>query len=153
MTGKHPISALEDHIGYWLRFVSNHVSQSFARKLDDQGVTVSEWVALRCLYDLEESSQNNLAQAMGMTKAPVSRIVDRLVAKKLARRAAHAHDARTWLVRLTIEGRTLVPKLAALADTNDRAFFDCLSEKEQAALTSTMRKLVAHHELSHLPTE
>lgn len=153
MSGNHRLSGLEDHIGYWLRFVSNHVSQSFARKLEAMGITVSEWVAMRCLYDVDQSSQNELGQAMGMTKAPVSRIVDRLVAKKLARRAEHAHDARARMVRLTAAGRALIPKLAALADENDRTFFDCLSDSERAAIVRTMRKLVAHHGLTHLPIE
>lgn len=153
MTKTKPVSGLEDHIGYWLRFVSNHVSQSFARKLERVDITVSEWVALRCLFDLEESSQNELAQAMGMTKAPVSRIIDRLADKKLLRRAENTQDARSRLVRLTAEGRALVPKLASLADANDRAFFDCLNQRQQAALINTMRKLVAHHKLTHLPTK
>lgn len=153
MSKGKPISGLEDHIGYWLRFVSNHVSQSFARKLEAVDITVSEWVALRCLFDLEESSQNDLARAMGMTKAPVSRILDRLVAKKLAKRSAHAEDARAWRVRLTDGGYALVPELAALADANDRVFFDCLSDSERAATIKTMRKLVTYHKLSHLPIE
>lgn len=152
MSAKTPVSSLEDHIGYWLRYVSNHVSHSFARRLSNEDVTVSEWVALRCLYDLEEGSQNELADAMGMTKAPVSRILDRLAAKKLVRRVESAEDGRARLIRLTEQGRALVPKLAKLADANDHAFFSCLSGKEQAAIVNAMRKLVAHHELAHLPT-
>jgi len=153
MNANIPASGLEDHTGYWLRYVSNHVSQSFARRLAAENITVSEWVALRCLYDLEEGSQNDLAQAMGMTKAPVSRILDRLVAKKLARRSESTEDGRARLIRLTPEGRVLVPRLAKLADINDRTFFSCLSEREQAALVNTMRKLVAHHGLTRVPTE
>jgi DNA-binding MarR family transcriptional regulator len=148
-----PISGLEDHVGYWLRYVSNHVSQSFARRLEAEDVTVSEWVAMRCLFDLEEGSQNDLAQAMGMTKGPVSRILDRLEAKRLARRAESREDARARVITLTTQGRVLVPKLARLADENDRTFFDCLSEREQAAIVTTMRKLVAHHRLTRVPTE
>ena len=40
-------STLEAHVGYWLRFVSNHVSQAFRRKVEARGVSVSEWVAMR----------------------------------------------------------------------------------------------------------
>ncbi|MEG2964613.1 MAG: MarR family transcriptional regulator, partial [Janthinobacterium sp.] len=41
------VSELEAHLGYWLRFVSNHVSHSFQKKAEANGVTVSEWVVLR----------------------------------------------------------------------------------------------------------
>ena len=37
-------AALENHTGFWLRFVSNHVSHGFARKVAGSGVTVAEWV-------------------------------------------------------------------------------------------------------------
>ena len=37
------ISDLDAHLGYWLRFVSNHVSQTFASRLQGKGVTVAEW--------------------------------------------------------------------------------------------------------------
>jgi hypothetical protein len=39
-------SELTAHLGYWLRFVSNHVSLAFARKLESRGVTVADWVVL-----------------------------------------------------------------------------------------------------------
>ena len=40
------ISSLESHIGFWLRFVSNHVSNRFALLVEKEGVSISEWVAL-----------------------------------------------------------------------------------------------------------
>ncbi len=153
MSRRAQISGLEDHVGYWLRFVSNHVSHAFARKLLKEGITVSEWVALRCLYDLKECSQNELAQAMGMTKAPVSRILDRLAAKKLVSRSTSAADGRARLIRLTEEGHAIVPGLARLADDNDNEFFTCLNKKEQAAIVSLMRKVVAHHGWTQVPVD
>ena len=39
------VSCLEEHLGYWLRLVSNNVSASFARRLEKLDVSVSEWVA------------------------------------------------------------------------------------------------------------
>lgn len=153
MSRKTQISALEDHVGYWLRFVSNHVSHAFARRLLNLEITVSEWVGLRCLYDLKECSQNELAQAMGMTKAPVSRILDRLATKKLVHRATSAADGRARLIRLTEEGHAIVPRLARLADANDNDFFTCLNKKEQAAIVNLMRRVVAHNGLTQVPVD
>ena len=74
----------EDHLGYWLTFVSSKVVTSLARRLEAQEVSVSEWVALRKLYDQPAAiSISALAEQMGMTKAPVSRLVERLVQKEL----------------------------------------------------------------------
>ncbi len=41
------VSHLKSHIGFWMRFVSNQVSHAFARKLEESGVTVPEWVVMR----------------------------------------------------------------------------------------------------------
>lgn len=46
-----PVPDLTAHLGYWLRYVSNHVSQAFARKVEANGVTVAEWVLMRRLLD------------------------------------------------------------------------------------------------------
>ncbi|HMD22249.1 MAG TPA: MarR family transcriptional regulator [Alloacidobacterium sp.] len=147
------VSELEDHLGYWLRFVSNAVSADFARKVEAAGVTVSEWVAMRVLFDHDELQPKELAGAMGLTKGPVSRLVDRLLAKKLIARRAHETDGRAQVVRLTASGRTLVPRLAALADKNDAEFFSHFSADEKQALVEAMRKTVEAHGLSAVPVE
>ena len=72
------ISQLEDHLGYWLRFVSNHVSQAFTRKVENRGVTVAEWVLLRALFDTGEANPSQLADILGMTRGTVSKLVDQL---------------------------------------------------------------------------
>ncbi len=51
MPSKSPVPPLSAHLGYWLRFVSNHVSYAFARKLANKDVTAAEWVVLHELYD------------------------------------------------------------------------------------------------------
>lgn len=63
-------SQLTDHLGYWLRQVSNHVSHGFARKLADKDVTVAEWGLMRILYGKEPSAPSRLADEMGLTRGP-----------------------------------------------------------------------------------
>ena len=41
-------------LGFWLRYVSNHVSHAFSAKLAAKGVTVAEWVMMRALYGKSE---------------------------------------------------------------------------------------------------
>lgn len=147
------ISNLDDHLGYWLRFVSNAVSAEFARKVEARGITVSEWVVLRVLYDHAELAPRELAAAIGITKGPVSRLVERLLTKKLIARRADDVDGRAQLVRLTPAGRALVPRLAALADENDAEFFAHFSEEQKRQLTQAMRKTVEAHGLTRVPVE
>ena len=147
------ISDLKKHVGFWLRFVSNHVSHAFARKLLASGVTVAEWVVMREMFDDEETSPGLLAQRIGMTRGGVSKLVDRLVGKKLVTRRGRSDDRRFQSIALTAAGRKLIPHLAALADQNDEEFFHPLAAGERAALIVTMKKLVQAHGLQTLPTE
>lgn len=147
------VSDLRTHTGFWLRFVSNHVSHAFARKLLASGVTVAEWVVLREMFDDDETSPGVVAERIGMTRGGVSKLVDRLVAKSLITRRERSDDRRYQNIALTSAGRRLVPRLAALADQNDEEFFHPLSAKEHAALIATMKKLVKAHGLHTLPTE
>ena len=147
------VSDLKKHAGFWLRFVSNHVSHAFARKLQVSGVTVAEWVVMREMFDDEDTSPGILAERIGMTRGGVSKLVDRLAIRKLISRRERRDDRRFQSIALTAAGRRLIPKLAALADQNDEEFFHPLSGSERAALIATMRKLVQAHGLQTLPIE
>jgi DNA-binding MarR family transcriptional regulator len=147
------ISPLTAHAGFWLRFVSNHVSQSFAAKLVSSGVTVAEWVILREMYDAGIIAPSALARSTGLTRGAVSKLVDRLCAKRLVARAEAAGDRRYQDIQLTPSGRQLVPKLAAIADANDKQFFAALPATELDRLLKTLKKLVTANRLNTIPIE
>src|SRR5262245_37009530 len=124
-------SPLEAHLGYWLRYVSNHVSHSFARKVAALDVGVAEWVVLRELFDGDPPAPSELATAIGMTRGAVSKIIDRLETKSLVTRTISDRDRRFQTVMLSAKGRALVPRLASLADHNDFEFFGHLKPAER----------------------
>jgi DNA-binding MarR family transcriptional regulator len=146
-------SPLEAHLGFWLRFVSNHVSLRFRQQLEARGVSVTEWVALRTLLAQGEGSHSSLIEALGMTKGAASKVISRLEEKGLAQRQWAEGSAREQVLVLTPKGRTLVPKLAKLADANDEYFFGHLPPIERQALVGAMQALVLHHQLKQIPSE
>ncbi|MBM3559607.1 MAG: MarR family transcriptional regulator [Alphaproteobacteria bacterium] len=147
------VSPLDAHLGYWLRFVSNHVSHAFARKLATQEATAAEWVVLRELWEGGARAPSVLANRLGMTRGAITKLADRLAAKGLVVRRAVDGDRRWQSLALTDAGRALVPELAALADSNDAEFFANLSAAERAALEATLKSLVRHHGLKAVPVE
>jgi DNA-binding MarR family transcriptional regulator len=148
-----PVSPLEAHLGYWLRFVSNQVSHSFSSKLADRDVSVAEWVVLRELYECESMAPSVLAEKIGMTRGAISKLADRLVAKALVTRTTSEEDRRFQALALTAKGRTIVPRLAALADKNDAEFFGHLKAAEQETIKAAMREIVHRHGLKSVPVE
>jgi len=144
-------SHLTSHLGYWLRYVSNHVSHAFARKLEDRGVTVAEWVMMRELYSLEAIAPSRLSEKLGMTRGAITKLADRLIAKTFVTRDANPADARAQTLALTSAGRDLVPELSALADRNDAEFFSHLTPDERRSLEYVLRNIVARRGLTSIP--
>jgi DNA-binding MarR family transcriptional regulator len=144
---------LTAHLGYWLRYVSNHVSHAFARKLEDHGVTVAEWATMRELYGVECLAPSRLAGQLGLTRGAITKLADRLVAKGLATRTPDPGDARAQTLALTAQGRGLVPKLAALADENDAEFFSHLNVKERSMVEHVLKDIVRMRDLKSIPVD
>ena len=153
MTQTPDPSALDAHLGYWLRFVSNQVSHGFSQKLATRDVTAAEWVLLRMIYAHDVGAPNRLARDLGMTKGAISKLVDRLVGKGLASKAQMAADRRHHDVWLTPAGRALVPELAALADANDAEYFGHLSAAERGVFETLLRDIVQRRGLAELAAD
>lgn len=151
MTNQLPVSHLTSHLGYWIRYVSNHVSQAFARKLEAENVTVAEWVLLRELYGEEALAPSRLAERLGLTRGAVSKLADRLDAKGFIARKAHTDDGRAHTLALSATGRDIVPRLSALADQNDAEFFNDLTTDERETIERILKSLVDRHGLKSIP--
>lgn len=121
------------------------------RKVEAQGVTVAEWVLLRQMLGAGAANPSQLADAMGMTRGAVSKLVERLCRKKLAVRSSSEGDRRYQTVELTAAGKRLVPILARLADKNDREFFGHLNSAEQTWLVNLLQDMVRRHGWKDLP--
>jgi DNA-binding MarR family transcriptional regulator len=147
-------SEFTDHIGYWLRLVSNSVSSAFARRLENSGVTVAEWVILREMYGGEgATSPSAVAELTGLTRGAVSKLITRLLDKGYVMRKEAVEDRRYQDIELTSKANALVPRLAGLADENDEEFFSGLTGIEQKQLKGLLRKLASHHQLKTIPIE
>lgn len=147
------ICGLEAHLGYWLRRVSNAVSDEFARSLQSRRASVAEWVLLRHLWDLGQATPGEMAEALTITRGAISKIVDKLQSKDWIRSKAKQEDNRVQLLSLTAAGRRVVPQLAEIADRNDEKFFACLDADEKAALRHLLGKLTRHHQIREIPVE
>jgi DNA-binding MarR family transcriptional regulator len=144
-------SALTSHLGYWLRYVSNHVSHAFALRVERRGVTVAEWVVLRVLHETGAMAPSRLAERLGMTRGAISKLAERLIAKSLAVREADADDGRAQTIALTPEGHRIVPELAALADENDAEFFGHLRPEDRLVVERVLKEIVERRRLPSVP--
>lgn len=147
------VSGLQDHLGYWLRYVSNQVSHAFSLKVAAREVTVAEWVVLRELFEQDAMVPSVLAERLGMTRGAISKLADRLAAKALLTRVPGKTDRRYQDLALTAAGRALVPELSDLADQNDAEFFGHLAPQDRATIRRLMMDIVRQFGLRTTPID
>ncbi|MEG3123230.1 MarR family winged helix-turn-helix transcriptional regulator [Sphingomonas sp. GB1N7] len=136
--------ALEPNLATLIRTAAAATHQALSRALMPHGVTAAEWALLRDLHAAGAVPQGQIAARLGMTAGAISKLVDRLVAKRLlVRGRGGGGDRRVQIIGLTGTGALLVPELARAAGASEAALFDGLSTRERAALGAALTKLAA----------
>jgi DNA-binding MarR family transcriptional regulator len=134
-----PITQAQWLCSYWLKRADRRVSTSLAVQLKAWGIIASEWAALREMYRPGRTSSVSLAPALGMTKGGASKLIDRLVKKRLVRKTVGELDRRCRPVGITRRGKNLVWELAIHEENTDRRFFP--KERLRYHLKRTLKRV------------
>lgn len=94
-----------------------------------------------------------LADAMGMTRGAISKVLDKLQARQWLVRSTSQRDNRVQLLALTPSGRRVLPPLRDIADRNDEHFFAVLGTTERVALRRLLQQLANAHRINTLPVD
>ena len=148
-----PGSRLEQHLGYWLRLVSDEISGRFAQALQACQISVAEWVALNHIGAEAGLTPVRLAATVGMTRGAVSKVIDKLERKKLVVRAPRSINGRGQQLSLTARGRQSLPTYAAIAEGNDRRFFSALSQRQRRQLRALLRRMAERNGMTRNAVE
>ena len=111
-----------------------------AAALVGHGVTSAEWALLHALYGAGAVPPSLLAERADLSRGAVTKLVDRLRAKRLLVRAAGGvADRRFHTIALTGEGARLVATLAPAVAVAEEAVFAGLSPTRRTALLDALR--------------
>ncbi|MGQ9677881.1 MAG: MarR family winged helix-turn-helix transcriptional regulator [bacterium] len=113
-----------------------------------QEFSFSQTMVLMTLLNARQTSMNQLAEMLGVSKANASGLVDRLAKKRLVIRHRSSEDRRVVLVQLTSSGikaarqlvklnrRGLVQMMRRIPDHNLKVFIDTLEQLAYGLLTN-----------------
>jgi len=79
-------------------------------------VTAAQFAILRCVLKGSATSACELCKWMDYDRGAMSRMIDRLEAKRLIRRVPLAHTRRSVALEVTAAGKTAFPKMEACLD-------------------------------------
>ena len=130
---------LQDQVGFILRKAHQRHVSIFAAHIGD--LTPPQFAALAKLYDIGETSQNQLGTLIAMDAATVKGVIDRLKARGLVELSKHEVDKRRLLVNLTPEGREAIERLIPLARAITGETLAPLTAKEAGTFLRLLAKL------------
>ena len=98
----------------------------------------------RVIYELATRAQpkaKEIAAALGLDQAYLSRILSKFESQELIRRTVSKHDSRSAEIKLTRKGRTAFDRLDALSDSQARNIIETLSPSERSELMGCMQTI------------
>lgn len=130
---------LEEQVGFALRKANQRHMVIFASRISD--MTPPQFAALAKLYEIGETSQNQLGNQIAMDAATVKGVIDRLKARGLVALDSHKDDKRRIVVSLTDSGRQTIEKLLPLAEAITAETLAPLNSRDAATLMRLLSKL------------
>lgn len=124
----------------WLRLVRVYqkIQQAATEEFRAVGLSVGQFDMLAQIGAAEGSSQQQIADALLVTKSNVTQLLDRMERAGLVERQQHG---RTNHLYLTMEGRRLHDQIVPAHERHIAQLLAVLTPEEVAALGSTLRKL------------
>lgn len=132
----------ESHAGSLLREVARLYTRAQRVVADCCRTTSTQCHLLTELGRAGPLPLSELGTRVSLEKSWVSRAVDAMVARGLVRKAPNPSDARSWLVTLTADGERTVRELNQTLDDHAEQLLACLSERERAAVETSLLTLL-----------
>jgi DNA-binding MarR family transcriptional regulator len=134
----------------WRRFESTLMatSKSIRRAYDllfaEIGLNLSEACLLEYVVEHGPMSQTQVAERIGMGRAPAGTIVDNLSNRSLLRRTPDATDRRVWLLTATDEGNKLAVRIGEVDKDLRTKMRRGLSQVERELLADILLRIQAN---------
>ena len=131
----------------WLSFRINYLGLRFNLPVygwikQRYGLVRQEYVVLYSLHLRDGISAKDVCASTGFPKNTISRAIQKLLCRRLIRRAPDPHDRRSYVLRLTGEGRRILDETVPPMVAWERQMLSGLNREEQQVLAKLLARLV-----------
>lgn len=134
------LGAIESHLGYYARRLQIAIFQDFIRRLALIDIRPAQYSVLVVIGANPGLSQADLADTLGIERARLVRLLDRLEKRGLTRRLPAPADRRSHALQLTVEGQKVLKDANALADEHENWLAERLGPERHRNLLTTLRE-------------
>ncbi len=135
------LDALHGHLGYFVRRLQVWVFQDFIRTLAPIDISPAQFSALVVIGANRGLSQADLASTLGIERARMARLLQRLEARGLITRLQSSADGRRNTLQLTAAGRTTLARAKTLAAQHESRLAEKLGRERHEMLIRALRDL------------
>ncbi len=130
-------------IGHQIGITANLLRTVFASKItkDADNISPEQFSVLVCLSSGEGFCQNAIAEYVLKDDATITRILDSLEKKNLAKRKKAEHDRRSNLACLTPRGRVLVETVFPRVEELNKRLLEGIGEEEAQTAIRVLKLL------------
>ncbi|ANC90454.1 MarR family transcriptional regulator [Azospirillum humicireducens] len=139
--GKLALGPLPELVGYNLRKAQVALFQSFQNAVAPHDITPGQLGVLIMIRENEGLSQSDLGTAVGIDRSTMVAVIDRLESRGLVVRAPSPNDRRSYALRLSPEGQSLMDDLIPRVQAHDQGMVKDLSPEEQAQFIDFLRRV------------
>ena len=132
---------LPDLVGYQLRRTQKAVFGHFSRRLAGIGLSPGQFGVLTLIDANTGLSQSALAAILGIERSTMVAVIDSLEGKGWVERKPSVTDRRSYALRLTKKGATLLKRARPKVADHERDIAADLSDDEQAVLIDLLGRI------------
>ena len=133
------LGVLEGHLGYYLRRAQIWIFQDFIRTLESVDLRPAEFSVLAVIGGNRRLSQADVAQRLGIERARLVRLLDRLQKRGLTQRLASPTDRRSHALKLTASGQQLLKRAKALVMLHEERLIGRLGSERHRTMIEALR--------------
>ncbi len=133
------IGVLNDHLGYFIRRLQVWVFQDFIRTLAPLEIRPAQYSVLVVIAANPGLSQSDLADRLGIERARLVRLLDRLEKRGLTRRLKSRTDRRSHALRLTRAGQRILKRAMLLAALHEAQLVEKLGVEQRKSMIDILK--------------
>lgn len=142
--------SIENQIVAAIRRIIRAIDLQSRRLVDEFGLTGPQLVTLEAAAGLGPVSAGALAKAVHLSRPTLTGILDRLERRGLISRDRDQRDRRSWSVRVTPAGHTILEQTPSLLQDRFRSELAKLEEWEQTLTLATLQRIASMMEAEDL---
>jgi DNA-binding MarR family transcriptional regulator len=133
------IGVLDGHLGYFIRRLQLWIFQDFIRTLTPIDIGPAQYSVLVVIAANPGLSQSDLADRLGIERARLVRLLDKLERRGLTQRLNSRTDRRSHALRLTRDGHNTLRRAKTLAALHEARLAEKLGADRRRLLIDAMR--------------